>query len=143
MLCSHQTEDFKEIKVFHCPWWICYTFQSFAIWKHFFIFSQKSSSVSNEKIALQFHRVVCSSIITLMTISNTHLLVCWMENRFHESESESEEKVFFILCLMSHVWKIISQFSLFLFTKTFVYKTLGTTESSHEYLHCRGLIVRN
>lgn len=50
---------------------------------------------------------------------------CWRENKFHKSESESEEKIFLILCLMSHLWKIMSWFYSF----TFVYKTLETTES--------------
>lgn len=63
-------------------------------------------------------------------------MVYWMEKKFYKSESESGEKVFLILSLMPHLGKIISLFYSF----TFVCSMLEITNSSYEYLDCKGLI---
>lgn len=111
-------------------------FSVFSNMKHFFIFSQKNSAVPNEKNAPQFHRVVCSSIITLMTTSKHHFIGVLNGKQVSQVWVRVWRKdlsyfVFNVTSLKDH---------LPVFSFTFVYKTLKTTESSHEYLHFRGLI---
>lgn len=136
MLCSHQTEDFKGLKVFHCPWQICFTFQSFPIWNIFSFFLKKIHQFQMKKMPPQFHRVVCSSIITLMTTSKHHFIGVLNGKQVSQVWVRVWRKdlsyfVFNVTSLKDH---------LPVFSFTFVYKTLKTTESSHEYLHFRGLI---
>lgn len=91
--------SFQGIENLPLPMTNLFHFQSFPVWNFSSLFLKKCSSVPvNKKNVPQFHRIVYSFIITLMTTSNTHLCRVGWKTSF-TSLSQSLKKRSFLFCI--------------------------------------------